>query len=46
MAVKTENTVACILMLANTVWDLLHYHLHLFYHICILPIITYASATW
>ena len=46
MAAKTENTVACISMLANTIWGLSHYHLHLLYHTCILPIITYASAAW
>ena len=44
IAVKAENAVACILMLANTVWDISHYHLCLLYHTCILPIITYASA--
>jgi len=46
IVVKTENAVACISMLANTVWGLLHYHLCLHYHICILSIITYASAAW
>ena len=44
IAMKTKNTVTYISILANTVWSLLHYHLYLFYHICILPIITYASA--
>ena len=46
MAVKAENTVACISMLANTVQGLSYYHHHLLYHTCILPIITYASAAW
>ena len=46
MVVKAENAIACILMLANTVCSLLHYHLCLFYHICILSIIIYASAAW
>jgi len=46
MAAKAENTVACISMLANTVRGLSHYHLHLLYCTCILPIITYASAAW
>ena len=44
MAVKAKNAVTCISMLANTVQGLSHYHLHLLYHTCILPIITYASA--
>ena len=43
MAAKAENTVTCLSMLANTVWDLSHYYLYLLYHICILLIITYAS---
>ena len=30
MAVKAENGVACISMLANTVQGLSHFHLHLF----------------
>ena len=46
MAMKAENTIAYILILANTIWGLLHYYLYLFYHICILSIITYASAAW
>ena len=46
MAVKAENVVAFISMLANTVWGLSHYLLRLLYHTCILPIITYASAAW
>jgi len=46
MAAKAENAVACISMLANTIWDLSHYHLCLLYHTCILSIITYASAAW
>jgi len=46
MAVKAENAVAFISMLANTVRGLSHYHLRLLYHICILPIITYASTAW
>jgi len=46
MAVKAENAVACISMLANTVQSLSHYHLRLLYRTCILPIITYASAVW
>jgi len=46
IAAKAENAVACILMLANTVWGLSHYHLRLLYCTCILPIITYASAAW
>ena len=46
MAVKAKNAVTCISMLANTVQGLSHYHLHLLYHTCILPIITYASAAW
>ena len=46
MAAKAENAVACISMLANTVRGLSHYHLHLLYCTCILPIITYASAAW
>jgi len=46
MAAKAENAVACISMLANTVWGILHYYLCLLYHTCILPIITYASAVW
>jgi len=46
MAVKAENAVACISMLANTVWGLSHYLFRLLYHTCILPIITYASAAW
>ena len=46
MVVKAENAVACISMLANTVWGVLHYYLCLLYHIYILPIITYASAVW
>jgi len=43
IAVKAENTVACISMLANTVWCLSHYYLCLLYRTCILPIITYTS---
>jgi len=46
MAAKAENAVACILILANTVWGLSHYHLRLLYHTCILPIITYTNAAW
>ena len=46
MAAKAENAVACILMLANTVQGLSHYHLRLLYCTCILPIITYTSAAW
>jgi len=46
MAVKAENAVACISMLANTVRGLSHYLLRLLYHTYILPIITYASAAW
>ena len=46
MAVKAENTVACISMLANTVQGLSYYYHLLLYHTCILPIITYASAAW
>jgi len=46
MAVKAENAVACISMLANTVWGLSHHHLRLLYRTCILPIITYVSAAW
>jgi len=46
MAAKAENAVACISMLANTIRGLSHYHLHLLYCTCILPIITYASAAW
>ena len=46
MAVKAENTVACISMLANTIRGLSYYYLRLLYHICIFPIITYASAAW
>jgi len=46
IAVKAENAVACISMLANTVWGISHYHLCLLYHTYILPIITYASAAW
>jgi len=46
MAAKAENAVACISMLANTVRGLSHYHLHLLYRTCILPIITYTSAAW
>jgi len=42
--VKTENAIVYILMLANTVWDLLHYYLYLLYYTCIFPIIIYASA--
>ena len=44
IAVKAENAVACISMLANTIRGLSHYHLHLLYCTCILSIITYASA--
>jgi len=46
MAVKAENAVACISMLANTVQGLSYYHLCLLYCTCILPIITYASTAW
>ena len=46
MAVKAKNAITCISMLANTIWDLSYYHLHLFYHTCILPIIIYTSAVW
>ena len=46
MAVKAENAIACISILANTVWGLLYYHLCLLYYIYILSIITYASAAW
>jgi len=46
IVVKTENAVACISMLANTVQSLSHYHLCLLYHTCILSIITYASTAW
>ena len=44
IAVKAENAIVYISMLANTVWDLSHYHLCLLYCTCILPIITYTSA--
>ena len=46
IAVKAENAIVYISMLANTVWDLSHYHLCLLYCTCILPIITYTSAIW
>ena len=46
MAAKAENAVACISMLVNTVWGLSHYHLHLLYYTCILPIIIYTSTAW
>jgi len=46
IAVKAENAIACISMLANTVQGLSHYLLCLLYHICILPIIIYASTAW
>ena len=46
MAAKAENAVAYISMLANTVWGLSHYHLHLLYYTCILSIIIYTSAAW
>jgi len=44
MAVKAENAIVYISMLANTVWCLSHYHLCLLYCTCILPIIIYTSA--
>ena len=44
MAAKAENAIACISILANTVWGLSYYHLRLLYRTYILPIITYTSA--
>ena len=46
IVVKVENAITYISMLANTIQGLLHYYLCLFYHTCILSIITYASAAW
>jgi len=46
MAVKAENAVACISILANTVWSISHYYLYLLYCTCILPIITYVNSDW
>jgi len=46
MAVKAENAIAYISILANTVQGLSHYYLCFLYCICILSIITYASTAW
>ena len=43
MAVKAKNATIYISMLANTIWNLSHYYLHLLYYTCILSIITYTS---
>jgi len=46
MAVKAENAIAYISILANTVQGLSHYYLCFLYCTCILSIITYASTAW
>jgi len=46
ISTKAEAALGCIAMLSNTVQGLSHLNLRTLYRICILPIMTYASAVW